>query len=313
MSGVVFSLNDSLINDIIFSMEDQQSVWYVNAREVRLEKSDNLDSENSDFSENYYRTPEWTSTDGYTMLEDFTNNLHSPAARAELKHVLATGRGVFKNFKTVLKSYPEVERKWHLYKNKCMKKRIMEWYSSLREEWGLESLESSYDHEDSSYCEEIVRTDFAFTDYDFSKDIDEIRSAKEELSEEYTHQLNGELGKAVSFINQHASEVSDDENKLGFVCRSLEEDFAGCALVSRCPSDSKNCVVLSDFFVSKDFRGLGIGRHLLSECFAMLREQGIRFVLIANPAMPNHVEKLLKDFGFEKSMYCYAADLSRDL
>ena len=118
---MIFDLTDELLGDIIFSMEDQGGDWYVDSadgqiasedmmREIILEEGDNREDD-------FYSLPLWTSDDGYGLMEEFTNDLHAPDARKDLRQAISGGRGVFRNFKNVLKQYPEVERKWHLFKD----------------------------------------------------------------------------------------------------------------------------------------------------------------------------------------------------
>ena len=113
---MTFDLTDSLSDDILFAMEDQQNSRAVDATKGCVVSSDSVEIDEV----NYYALPEWSSGDGFSVLQEFTNNLHSPLAREELKRVLSGGRGVFRRFKDVIKSYPEVEHKWHVYKNAKM-------------------------------------------------------------------------------------------------------------------------------------------------------------------------------------------------
>ena len=46
-----------------------------------------------------------------------------------------------KRIENTLKNYPEVEKLWHLHKNRKMRLFINDWYNQLREIWGLEKLE----------------------------------------------------------------------------------------------------------------------------------------------------------------------------
>ena len=93
-------------------MENQDVEYAVDAAEGQLVISDSDGHVPDD--EQYYSLPEWGPSDGFELREDFVNNLHSPLAREELQSAMHSGRGVFKNFRNVLKSYPEIDKRWHI-------------------------------------------------------------------------------------------------------------------------------------------------------------------------------------------------------
>ncbi len=298
---MVFELTDILADSILHSMEDQTCRWAVDAEKgILVPQVDCIDEDK------FYSLPEWTSSDGFELLESFTNNLHSPLARAELKEVLVSGRGVFRNFKNVLKAYPEVERKWHFYKDSKMKCRLMEWYNGLRESWGLETLEAVSDMEEN---DELVQNDFEFRQYDFNLDWNDIAHNEGLLFEELKQQYFGELGNALAEVWKMLSSYGEPSSKYGFVCHSQTEEFTGCILTSLCPANARKTVCITDFFVLQNYRGLGIGRELFSTCLESLKKHGIQWVLIANTIIPETMEPLLIQFGFKKLGSGFVADL----
>ena len=304
---MTFELTDSLADDILFAMEDQQ-----NARVVDAEHGTVVSSESVKVDEvNFYALPVWSSGDGYSVLQEFTNNLHAPLAREELRRVLTGGRGVFRKFKDVIKSYPEVERKWHFFKNARMKKRLNEWYGSLRESWGLEQLEYSED-ECIDETEELVRSDFIFNTYNSDRDRNCISHGCELIREEYRSQYPFEVGDAVGFLWQRLSSFADSDQKSGFVCYTQSEEFTGCLLFSYYSSSSKKTAVITDFFVVQNYRGLGIGKELLGKCLDELRSHGIQWVLVFNAVITDAMESLLNQNGFTKLGSGYLADLLKD-
>ena len=64
------------------------------------------------------------------------------------------------------------------------------------------------------------------------------------------------------------------------------------------PLDDKE--TMTDFFVPQNYRGLGIGKELLSRCIALLKNCGIQRFLLLNSIFPKFLEPLLVRFGFEK-------------
>ena len=104
---MTFTLTDALSDSIISAMDNQESTFTVDAAAGAL-----VDGEvNPPDDNNFYSLPEWKPADGFSMREDFVNGLHAPLAREELQTVLHSGRGVIKNFRNVLKEYPEIDKR----------------------------------------------------------------------------------------------------------------------------------------------------------------------------------------------------------
>ena len=163
---MTFSLTESLLNEIQSALENQEQAFLVDASQTKLvEKTEGLKGDD----EFFYELPEWDSAAGFKLREDFVERLNAPIAHEALQEVLHSGRGVFRNFRNVIKDYPEVEKKWHIYKNEKMMCYINNWYNNLREVWGLEKLDYVPESDDS-----LIHDDFSFTAY-------ESKSNKEEL------------------------------------------------------------------------------------------------------------------------------------
>ena len=119
-------------------------------------------------------------------------------------------------------------------------------------------------------------------------------------------QYAGELGKALASM---ANAYSGAENKYGFVCYSQTEDFTGCILFKNCPQEAKKTAVITDFFVLQNYRGLGIGKELISKSLNHLKSIGIQWVIITNILLPEPIQNLLLQFGFEKLGTGFVANL----
>lgn len=311
---MTFELGDSLLDQILYAMENQDAVLYVDAQEgCVLPAADSGSVSHGGLAEvdedRYYTLPRWTSGDGFDLLRDFTNNLHSPLAREDLRRAIQGGRGVFRRFKDVIRSYPEVERKFFVFKENRMKARVVEWYNRLRESWGMEQLAFS-ESDALEETEELVLNDFIFRAYDSGRDGDDTAHGSDVVAEEYARQFSLELGDAVAEMWRRLSSAQGCGEKFGFVCRSQSDEFTGCLLFSFCPPSAKTTVALTDFFVLQDYRGLGIGEELLSKCLPMLKGRGIQWILISNTIIPDSMEHLFERFGFRRLGSGYLADLT---
>ena len=217
---MTFTLTDALSDSIISAMDNQESTFTVDAAAGAL-----VDGEvNPPDDNNFYSLPEWKPADGFSMREDFVNGLHAPLAREELQTVLHSGRGVFKNFRNVLKEYPEIDKRWHIFKHRTMSARINEWYNSLREIWGLEKLDQLSETDDS-----LVQDDFSFEDYDCSADKKTILfNIPADAYDE--QEIPSEVTSAIYRMWRNQFEKDDSSIQMGYVCYSLSDEFAGCII-----------------------------------------------------------------------------------
>ena len=81
-----FELTDVLTDAIISAMENQDVEYVVSAVDSQLVISDS-DGHIPD-EDKFYSLPEWGSTEGFKIREDFVNNLHSPVAKDKLQESL---------------------------------------------------------------------------------------------------------------------------------------------------------------------------------------------------------------------------------
>lgn len=162
-----FELTKELIDSIEFGMENQDTSYYVDTETGFI--VDAYDSPDIDFDDDrYLAIPDWTSTDGFNLMEQFVAQLKNPPVRERLREVLSAGRGVFRGFKMTLREYPAVRNFWHRFKEQRMQRVIVEWYNDWREEQGLEAIAFEEDESES-----LLDFDFTFEDGigDFRDDL----------------------------------------------------------------------------------------------------------------------------------------------
>lgn len=289
---MTFNLTDELLEEIISAMENQEAVFVVDAVTCKLVEK--INGQNEPDEDKYYSLPEWKPADGFAIRDAFVNQLHSPLAHDELQNVLHSGRGVFKNFKNVLKEYPEVDKRWHIFKRKMMSARISQWYDSLREIWGLEKLDQFSESEDG-----LVYDDFAFKEYNPSVDKKTILlNISYDLDDE--ENLPSEVQNAIYGMWRTQFENDDAPEQSGYVCNSLSDDFAGCITASSSFKNQDKIMVITSLFVPEQFRGLGIGTELISMCISKLQNSGKKWVIIPYYIVPEILQPLLVRTGFNK-------------
>jgi len=154
-----FELDKMLIDDILFYMENQDGDFLIDTQEGCVIDTNNCEDdydEEPDFDDDkFINLPEWSSADGYRLMEHFAAGLKKPVLREELSRALNRNRGVFRAFRDVLAQYPETEKQWYNFKDREMKNEVIVWYNSLREEWGLEPI--GIEPEDNT---DLVQEDF---------------------------------------------------------------------------------------------------------------------------------------------------------
>jgi GNAT superfamily N-acetyltransferase len=152
----MFQLTQELTDDIIFWMESQNGDFVVDTEAGRVLNVEEL--QDGEFAQDrYIDLPEWSSADGFGLMEDFTASLKNPPARKRLAAALNQGRGVFRAFKNALAEFPPVEKIWFDYKDRAFEKVVRSWYAGLCEEAGIEKI-----GKEPEETEELLREDFLF-------------------------------------------------------------------------------------------------------------------------------------------------------
>ena len=298
---MTFSLTESLLNEIQSALENQEQAFLVDAAQTKLvEKTEGLKGDD----EFFYELPDWDSAAGFKLREDFVEKLNAPLAHEALQSVLHSGRGVFRNFRNVIKDYPEVEKRWHIYKNEKMMSYINNWYNNLREVWGLEKLDYVPESDDS-----LIHDDFSFTAYESKSNKEELMLFMNAAFKARDENLDGELAQAIYNIWYEQFELAEAKGQLGFVCRSFSNDFAGCITAAYVSKKQEEVMILTNLFVPEAFRGLGIGTELISMCLSEFKKLGKKWLILPKMIIPDFLEPLLLRTGFDKIDSGYAVNL----
>lgn len=286
---MTFGLTEELTDEIISAMDNQTKKFAIDAESCSLIESEAVDIDN----EKYYELPEWGSDDGFSMLEAFTKAVHIPLVREQLQEVLHSGRGVFRNFRNVLKDYPEIDKRWHIFKHRIMSERVNEWYDSLCEIWGLEKLNHF-----SETDEDLVRDDFSFREYNSSED-------KQTILLNITPDIfdDGKLPQEIqaAFYEITRDRFEKSESQSGIVCYSISEDFAGCFTASSLNKNQEKILIVTSLFVPEEFRGLGIATELIDMFISNISSPKNQWIFIPSIFIPEFLEPLLLRTGFTKT------------
>ena len=278
-----FELTEALINDILFSMEDQMGEYYIDTVEGTITggmDNDFLDEED-DNEDRYISLPDWQSSDGFQLMEHFTAGFKNPVIRRELSSALNRGRGVFRAFKDTLEKYPEAEKLWFSFKEHQMRKEIIDWYNALREEWSMEKIGSEPEE-----TGDLVLEDFRFRMYE-KNDIDAIRELHKSCTSESS--IDTDTNTGINEVDLHKSLVWCAESSGG--------DFAGFISVIQ----NNNNYKINYLEVLPEYRGLGIGESLLKKCLDNI-DTGNHSVVIDLPSEAEGFSRVLARENFQPCM-----------
>jgi GNAT superfamily N-acetyltransferase len=294
-----FELTDALMDDILFSMEDQGNDFFVDTQEGIVVGG--IDSDIGEFLEaegevvRYISLPDWDSSDGYRLMERFAASFRNPLLRDELTTALNQGRGVFRAFKNILSQHPEVEKLWFSFKDREMKKEILDWYNALREEWGLERI--GHEPEETG---DLVLEDFRFRNV---TERDAVIAG--ELHRRCLEEYCGSEGEGDSMLipesmMQEALWIFPGD--MAFTAETGAGDFAAY-ISARRDGTSLRIAALE---VKHEYRGLGIGEALLSHFLSRVDRTAISHVFMDLPSGVEGFSRVLLRESFKPytTRYC---------
>ena len=250
-----FDLDDILLDDILFHMENQDGDFFLDTHEGMVVSADNYDND-----ERYISLPSWESQDGYRLMEKFTVGLKNPVVRSELSAALNRSRGVFRAFKNTLEQYPETEKLWFSFKERQMKNEVITWYNSLREEWGLQPVGS--EPEDTS---SLVLEDF----------ILRPPNACDSEKAEALHKLCIDEQKDDALAIYETMNPFAFPGDICFVAENANSDFAGYI----CAVNETSHLHIRQLEVKPEYRGMGLGKTLLAKLLEKAKKQGLTITI----------------------------------
>jgi N-acetylglutamate synthase-like GNAT family acetyltransferase len=268
-----FELTEAILDDILFSMEDQDGIFFIDTQEgVVITEWDERDALENDEKGRFIGLPEWDSSSGFRLMERFAATIRNPLIRNELSSALNQGRGVFRAFKNAINFHPEAEKLWFSFKEKEMKREIINWYNGLREEWGLEKI--GLEPEETS---DLVLEDFC------------IREFRDEDSNE---------------IIDEAPALMDP---VRLIAESGNGEFVGHISAER----KNNTLFIRALEVKSQYRGLGIGKALLDHFLINIKPLSVSEVYIDLPTETEWFSRALIREGFEPHITKYCLNFNQ--
>lgn len=250
-----FEITPELVDQIIFGMENQEQELLFDTKQVKLIPVEEAEEDLED-PERYLPLPPWQSVHGYNLMERFVAGLRNPIYRELLRGILASGRGVFRQFKNALKERKEMERLWFHFKEREMRKEVLAWYNTMRESWGLKEVEIEFEETD-----DLVLTDFLVERW-VNPDLDGVvhhdRKGFFELFPE-----ENDAKREGMYRSRRYGYLPTDEKSIVFKAETPSGDLAGFLWAVRNPfrTDLATLHILQ-IYVLPDYRGLGLAKTL---------------------------------------------------
>jgi GNAT superfamily N-acetyltransferase len=306
---MLFDLTEALIDDILFSMEDQNGEFLLDTREGMIVLTDEI-SGNLDEEERYIGLPEWDSANGYQLMEHFAAALRNPVARDELNAALNRGKGVFRAFKDILGRYPEIEKRWFAYKEREMRRGIIRWYNGLREEWGLEKIGAEPEE-----TEDLVLEDFRFREA-VPGDAQAAEGLHRICREEYLKYARENNPAAEVFLADLSWSFPGD---LALVAETGGGDFAGYVAAAAAAATAATAAAAGTdpalrvfaLEVKPEYRGLGVGETLMTRFLEKAREGPCSRVTVDLPSAAEGFSRELLREAFKPYAVRYCLELDK--
>lgn len=292
----MFQLDGKIEESIIFAMENQdsQSVIDLDTGELkpRMEDGARACEEDTRGEYRYESIPEWTSQDGFRLMEQFAQTLGHPIVRTDLLAALSRGRGVFRAFKNALEAHPDTEKKWYEYKTRAMKARIVGWYEDLRAARGLERL--GLEPEDT---DDLLLSDFRILRLDAErwKELEGLsRACREDALSRFPEALvEYEFAK----MERDMAGGSAEEFSV-FAAECEPGGYAGAAFVRTQTAADRTFDRLVFLYVDADRRRIGLGRRLVEHAREASIRAGIRHFFVDIPFLWQEFASSLEGLGY---------------
>ncbi len=298
-------LTRELVDQIVFGMENQDREYVLDTHEGKVVPADHAAAD--DTGDRYVELPEWRSVDGYNLMEQFVATLHNPIYRSRLRSILASGRGVFRQFKDTVRERREIERMWFNFKEKAMRDLVADWYNDLREREGLDRLELQSTETET---DQLIELDFVFrsaiegelpTIAELDREaFDEIFDDSDDDTVDLYYRASREGIPAVSHA---ASTVLVTETQGG--------EFAGFLWAITRRSGEASAAYVVQLYILPEFRGFGLARETLRTYCRSAHEQRIDEVHLSLAGSALDFEASFTGYGMTRRSVELAIDVDR--
>lgn len=292
---VDFELTQEMVEKIAFAMEDQAERFAIDVSTGELAPLEAAEGG----SERFVPLPRWGPAEGFHLMQSFVSTLRNPVYRDLLSQALATGKGVFRQFKDTLKRNREVERLWFHYKDRRMRSVIVAWYNASREARGLEKLAPEPEE-----TEELVASDFSIS-WGARGHAEEVLRLDREVFLELNQREDPEALEQRYRERRAGLPSPDDPASALLVAETPTGELVGFAWGVVQGED----VHLAQLMVVRELRGIGLGEVLLRRFLADLRARGARTLTTELEGKSLRYSQFFQSLGFRQRSEVLACSL----
>ena len=262
-----FEISPELVDQVIFGMENQDSEYVLDAERRQVIRIRDIPEEEAEAEDRYVPLPEWQSVHGYNLMEQFVATIRNPIYRESLREVLAAGRGVFRQFKNTLKQRPDIEQLWFRFKEREMRRIVLDWYNQFRESWGLSKVQLDFEETD----------DLVASDFSFRFDPPEYRQRVTERDRQAFEEMFPDAAPAyVQELYRQRRVLEPESERTAIVAETPAGEFAGFLLAREVNLERKLLLArILQLYVEKEYRGLGIARAMVQKFCEQAYGRGI--------------------------------------
>lgn len=298
----MFELTDTILERIIFAMEDQSKSFLVDCADGELVAKEELLDADREKLERLVPPPEWHSGDGFKMMELYAATTRNPELKAELSQALSQGKKVFKTFKEILSAWPNAEKSFLDFKTKYMRRRIQAWLNDIREANGLSRLPGEPEEtEDLLLADFFVSVEpFSALSFDIAPIIEDC--CMEGRGELATALISTEKESLLALVRDDATKdaglaawIPDDKDRPLGLALGVMENHGGHALAR-----------IRFIHVRSGYRGLGISALLLDTLVERFKEKNVFSVYLDSLLVPAEYGQSLQSSGFDPvGIHCF--------
>ena len=295
----MFELDAAALRRLIFALEDRTRHYAVRLSDGEVVPVERLDRDLAarlhtaplDPRQPYVTLPDWTSTQGFAVMEAFAEQQNA-AARTALSQALHTGPRAFRAFKNSTKQLG-LEQRFHRYKTRRLRTVLRAWHAELCELAGLDATELGADEELDGLTEEdilVVPMECVPTALIGELDLQAHREAY--------HQLDPALSRYLYRCRRMQTPSPADPRSSVWAAETPEHDLVGFLWYFSDPLDHDDRIVwIEQLYVLQSYRRLGVAEVLVRHALQpLLGRPGIH-VACNVPTAPDGIREVFARYG----------------
>jgi ribosomal protein S18 acetylase RimI-like enzyme len=294
-----------VVDQVIYAMENQEKFFCLDFETGVVIASDEVPEPRRD-DDRWYELPLWRSNEGFQLMERFVANLRNPIVSDELRGALAAGKGVFRQFKNTLKNRPEIEKLWHRFKEREMRKVVYDWFNQILEVRGLTRLDLPTDEP----IDELILSDFALREGTGRHEEAILKLDREAFALAYPKADPVRVERA---YEQRRAGLPPRSDAVIIHAEAPSGEFAGFVwgVVRQDEMTAAAFVELVQIAIVEDYRGLGLGKSLFRAFIAASERAGASRTVVRLDGRMVAIAGLLEREGFTVTALTMELDLDR--